>query len=364
MSLRDLRRTVGQFLMIGFAGPTIPAEVRALAREFDLGGVVLFARNVEEPAQVADLAFEARRLSEATPLWVAVDQEGGRVARLRRAFTLWPPMATFGRARNTDLVRRFATALACELNAVGITFDFAPVLDVLTNPDNPAIGDRALSTDPAVVAEYGGEIIRALQDAGIAACGKHFPGHGDTGVDSHLDLPLVEHAPERFGEVEWVPFKGAIAAGVASLMVGHLLVPAFDEESPASLSTAVVTGQLRGTLGFTGLVLTDDLDMKAVSARHQVEHAAVRAIAAGCDIVLACGTDHDQHARVVEAIIHAAEQEELPVSLLDAARARHRRAKERFLAGPAPRPLSASMLAQVLATPEHAAIADSMAAFA
>jgi beta-N-acetylhexosaminidase len=363
MSLRDLRRTVGQFVMVGFAGPTVPSELRALARDFDLAGVVLFARNVEEPAQVADLAYEARGLSETTPLWVAVDQEGGRVARLRRAFTVWPPMAALGRAQDVGLVRRFAAAMARELKAVGITFDFAPVLDVLTNPGNPAIGDRALSTDPRLVADYGREIALALQEAGIAASGKHFPGHGDTGVDSHLDLPVVEHPPERFDAVEWVPFRAAIDAGVASIMVGHLLVPAFDERTPASLSAPVVTGQLRGTLGFSGLVLTDDLDMKAVSARVPLERAAVEAIAAGCDIVLACGTDHDQHARLLEAIIYAAEREDLSIPLLDAARARQRRAKERFLSAVAPKPLSAAGLAQVLATPEHAAVAETMAAF-
>jgi beta-N-acetylhexosaminidase len=272
-------------------------------------------------------------------------------------------MAALGRAQDVGLVRRFAAAMARELKAVGITFDFAPVLDVLTNPGNPAIGDRALSTDPRLVADYGREIALALQEAGIAASGKHFPGHGDTGVDSHLDLPVVEHPPERFDAVEWVPFRAAIDAGVASIMVGHLLVPAFDERTPASLSAPVVTGQLRGTLGFSGLVLTDDLDMKAVSARVPLERAAVEAIAAGCDIVLACGTDHDQHARLLEAIIYAAEREDLSIPLLDAARARQRRAKERFLSAVAPKPLSAAGLAQVLATPEHAAVAETMAAF-
>jgi beta-N-acetylhexosaminidase len=364
MAARDLRRHAGQFVMVGFAGASVPIELRALAREFGLGGVVLFARNVEEPAQVAELAFEARQLSPETPLWVAVDQEGGRVARLKRPFTEWPPMATLGRAANGPLVARFAAALARELSAVGVTLNFAPVLDVGTNPRNPAIGDRALSDDAARVAEYGRIIIEALQGEGIAACGKHFPGHGDTSVDSHEDLPLVEHPPDRLEEVELVPFRAAVAAGVASVMMGHLLVPAFDADNPASLSEALIEGALRHGLGFDGLVCTDDLDMKAISARQPVPQAAVRAVAAGCDLVLTCGTDHDLHATVVEALIHAEERGDLAARTLERARARQRRAKERFLQVPPTRPHPASALAQCLGTSAHQAVAAEMAAFA
>lgn len=363
VSLRDLRRHAGQFVFVGFPGPTVSPELRALVREFDLGGVVLFKRNVEAPEQVAELAYELRGLSE-TPLWVAVDQEGGRVARLRRPFTEFPPMATLGRSANASLVRRFAVALASELAAVGVTLDFAPVLDLATNAQNPVIGDRALSADVAVASEYGRIIIEALQSAGIAACGKHFPGHGDTTVDSHLDLPVVEHPPDRFEAVEFVPFREAIAAGVASMMVGHLLVPCFDEKLASSLSRAVVTGCLRERLHFTGLVFTDDLEMQAITSRDRLEVAAVQALRAGCDVALVCGTDHDQQAAVIEAIIRAAELGELSSATLDAAMARQRRAKRRFLATPPPRPLSGRALETVIGTTEHAAVAEAMAAFA
>ncbi len=303
MSLRDLRRTVGQFLMIGFAGPTIPAEVRALAREFDLGGVVLFKRNVEEPAQVADLAFEARRLSEATPLWVAVDQEGGRVARLRRAFTEWPPMATLRqgpRHRSGPALRDGAGPRAQRgrhhvrlrpgarrVHQPGQSGDWRPGAQ-----RRPGRGGRVRRRDHPGAA---GRRHRGLRQA-LSRARRH-----------RRRLP-PRSAPRR-ASARAVRARSsgchsgrAIAAGVASIMVGHLLVPAFDDESPASLSPAVVTGQLRGHARLRrASCCTDDLDMKAISARHQVEHAAVRAIAAGCDIVLACGTDHDQHARVVES---------------------------------------------------------------
>jgi len=198
-----LRRQIGQLLIAGFNGGALPIELRSLAREFGLGGVILFARNIVEPEQVADLAYEAVRLVPDVPAWVSVDQEGGRVARLKAPFTEWPPMATLGRSGDAALAARFARALASELKAVGITLDYAPVLDVHTNPKNPVIGDRALAETADVVGRLGAAIIRTLQAEGIAACGKHFPGHGDTSTDSHLELPLVEHPPERLREVQF-----------------------------------------------------------------------------------------------------------------------------------------------------------------
>src|SRR5215467_5160453 len=203
----SLRRQIGRLLIAGFGGHQVPVELASLSREFGLGGIILFARNVAEPEQVAEIAFEASRLVPDLPLWVSVDQEGGRVARLKSPFTEWPPMATLGRAGDTTLAERFARALAAELKAVGITLDYAPVLDIHTNPNNPVIGDRALAEKAEDVARLGAAIVRTLQAEGIAACGKHFPGHGDTSTDSHLELPLVEHPPDRLRRVEFVPFK-------------------------------------------------------------------------------------------------------------------------------------------------------------
>src|SRR5581483_8552784 len=228
---------------------------RSLAREFGLGGVILFARNIAEPEQVAELADDASRLLADPPLWVSVDQEGGRVARLKAPFTEWPPMATLGRSGDPALTERFARALASELRAVGITLDFAPVLDIHTNPRNPVIGDRALAETAAEVARLGSVIVRALQAEGVAACGKHFPGHGDTSADSHHELPLVEHPPERLREVEFAPFRAAIEAGVATIMTAHVFVPSLDETLPATLSPRVVTDILRNELRFGGVIL-------------------------------------------------------------------------------------------------------------
>src|SRR5687767_5556203 len=260
MSIRDAVRHAGQLAIAGFAGHSIPADLRKLAKEFDLGGIILFARNVESPEQVAEIAREAQLLAGELPLWVSVDQEGGRVARLKSPFTIWPPMLTLGRSGDEALTARFARALAAELKAVGISLDYTPVLDVHTNPKNPVIGDRALAERAEDVARLGRVLIRALQGAGIAACGKHFPGHGDTSTDSHFELPLVEHPPDRLDAVELLPFKAAIEADVASIMTAHILMPALDEERPATLSPRVVTGMLKNDLGYQGLVLSDDLE--------------------------------------------------------------------------------------------------------
>jgi beta-N-acetylhexosaminidase len=366
MSLRDIRRHVGQLAIAGFAGHSIPSDLRLLAREFDLGGVIFFARNVDSPEQVAELSREARSLAREIPLWVSVDQEGGRVARLKAPFTVWPPMMTLGRSGDTTLAGRFARALATELKAVGISLDYTPVLDIHTNPKNPVIGDRALAERADDVAKFGRVIIETLQAEGIAACGKHFPGHGDTSSDSHHELPMVEHSPDRLDAVEFVPFREAIAADVASIMTAHILVPALDEERPATVSPAIVEGILKRKLGFGGLVLSDDLGMSAISKRYTVQDATVAAIAAGCDAVLMCGTTQEPQAAALEAVIYSVEQGTLPSARVEDALTRHRRVKERFLSpdnAQRSRPLEGRALRAVLGRDEHQAVAAEMARF-
>ncbi len=364
MSVRDVRRHAGQLSIAGFAGHAIPPELKALAREFDLGGIVLFARNVESPEQVAEVAREAQALARDMPLWVSVDQEGGRVARLKPPFTVWPPMITLGRSGDPQLVARFARSLAAELTAVGISLDYTPVLDILTNPKNPVIGDRALGERAEDVAKLGSVMIETLQAEGIAACGKHFPGHGDTGTDSHFELPLIEHPPDRLEAVELVPFRAAIDAKVAAIMTAHILIPALDDTRPATLSPRVVDELLKQQLGFDGLVLSDDLEMKAISGRWGLPEASVAAIAAGCDAVLMCGTSQEPQVLALEAIIHAVEDGSLPLRRVEDALARHGRVKERFLGRRRPAPLAGKALRSALGRDEHQAVAAEMARFA
>jgi beta-N-acetylhexosaminidase len=364
MSPRALRHGIGQLLVAGFGGQQVPVELRTLAREFGLGGVILFARNVGEPDQVAELSYEAAHLMPETPLWVGVDQEGGRVARLKEPFTVWPPMVTLGRSGDAALAGRFARALAAELRAVGVTLDFAPVLDVHTNPKNPIIGDRALADRADDVARLGSAIIRGLQGGGVAACGKHFPGHGDTSADSHLELPLVEHPPDRLRATEWPPFRAAIAAEVAMIMTAHVLVPSLDEHAPATLSRTVVHGALRDELGFGGVIVSDDLEMKAITSRYAVPDAAVQAVAAGCDVLLVCGTDHHRQAAALEALVHAVEDGTLPFARVEDALKRQQAAKERFLGAAAlARPAGGRRLRERIDADAHRAVAEEMARF-
>ena len=359
--MSSLHRQVGQVMMAGFGGSTVPVELRALAREWDLGGVVLFARNVEAPEQVAELTFAARGLARETPLWVGIDQEGGRVARLRAPFTEWPAMAHLGRQGAEDPARRFARALAAELSAVGVNLDFAPVVDLFDESADPVIGDRALSSDPDTVARLGASIVAGLQEGGVAACAKHFPGHGSVRVDSHEHLPVVEHDPERLRAHEMAPFRAAVAAEVAAVMTAHVVYPALDDERPATLSRTIVDGILRRECGHRGLVVTDDLEMGAITADRTVERAAVEALASGCDTVLVCGPSVERHASVLEAIIHAVEDGDLDRRLVEGACARHQRVKARFLAGAPPRrPLSRRQILDRIGSDEHGALAETM----
>ncbi len=364
MSPSGMRRQLGQFLAVGIPGYTVPAELKALVREFDIGGVVLFARNVEGAEQVADLIHEIASLAQDPPMWVAVDQEGGRVARIRTPFTVWPAMAALGRSGDEDLARRVAGAIARELRAVGITMDFAPVLDVLTHAKNPAIGDRALSGDADTVARLGSAMVRGIQNEGVAACGKHFPGHGDTPVDSHHDLPLVEHGPDRLRAVEYVPFRAAMDAGVAAVMVAHLLVPALDPDRPSSLSARTVTGELREGLGFDGLIVTDDLNMKGCTQRFAPPQAALEAVLAGHDLALLCEPEFGDQAAAAEALVHAFEDGRLAFAAVERSLGRHRRAKARYLAGGDAARRPSTRWRDVVGCDAHRRLAAELAAYA
>jgi beta-N-acetylhexosaminidase len=275
-------------------------------------------------------------------------------------------MATLGRAGPGDekLAERFANALAEELHAVGISLDYTPVLDVHTNPKNPVIGDRSLAERAEDVARLGSIIIRTLQGAGIAACGKHFPGHGDTSTDSHFEMPLLDHPPDRLEAVELVPFKAAIAADVASIMTAHILIPSLDENLPGTLSPAIVDGLLKKRLGYQGLVLSDDLEMKAISGHYGHSEATVLAIAAGCDAVLMCEPAPEKQMAALEALVHAVEKGRIPLTRIEDALARHRRVKERFLAPPRRTPATGAALRAILGRDEHQAVAAEMARFA
>jgi beta-N-acetylhexosaminidase len=348
--------------MVGFEGHTASADVKALIREYGVGHVVLFARNVAGPEQVADLVRElqsvARDASHERPLLVAVDQEGGRVARLREPWTVWPAARAVGRVGSEETARQLGQALAEELSACGIRWDFAPCVDVDTNPKNPVIGDRSFGDDPDLVGRLGVAMLQGLQQSGVAASAKHFPGHGDTDLDSHLELPAVDHPRSRLDDVELRPFRMAIAAGVASVMTSHILVREIDDTRPATLSPALVAGLLRKDLGFGGVVVTDDLEMKAVAAHFTPARTAVLAAQAGCDL-MAFSKSHDAQVEAIEALVRACESGEVRFKDAEAAEGRVRALKDRFLAGyrdPDPR-----LARQAAENGAHRALAEAIA---
>ena len=332
--MKESLRQAGRRVMVGFEGMAPSADVRTLIRQYGASQVILFARNVDTPEQVADLARElqaiARDAGQDLPLMIGVDQEGGRVARLREPWTVWPSMRALGRLGSESHAERMGRALADELLPCGIHWDFAPVVDVDTNPKNPVIGDRSFGADPELVGRLGAAMIRGLQGGGLAACAKHFPGHGDTDLDSHHELPVVTHSPRRLEEVELRPFRTAVEAGVVSVMTAHVLVPELDETLPATLSPRIVEPLLRGRMKYDGVVVTDDMEMKAVAKGWGAGEAAVLAALAGCDLLAICRTPAAQ-VEAVEALVRAQESDRIASKDMESAVARLRRLKERFL---------------------------------
>jgi beta-N-acetylhexosaminidase len=285
----EVKAACGQLIIGGFEGVTAPPEVLDALRTERLGGVVLFRRNIESLPQVVALNASLHEAA-ASPPWVAVDQEGGPVRRLTEAIgaTAIPAMRLLGRAGSLDLAARLSEVIATELGALGFNLNFAPVLDVDTNPRNPIIGARAFGADPAHVARMAGAFFVGHLIGGVVACGKHFPGHGDTVADSHVELPVLMHSLERLEAVEWAPFRHLIAGGLDMIMAGHLLLPALDAVSPATLSEATLQGALRGRLGFDGVIVSDDLEMAAVASRYTIEEMVTLGLRAGLDVFLIC----------------------------------------------------------------------------
>lgn len=287
-----LQEIVGQHLIVGVSGHALTADEKKFISGQNIGGVILFGRNVSEPKQVLELCKEIQALRKSQisqiPLTISIDQEGGRVARLKKPFTIWPPLKQLGVADSPNLSYQFAHCMGLELRSVGINLDYAPVLDVFTNPENKVIGDRAVSSDPNMVAKQASALVRGYLKAGIIPCGKHFPGHGNTLVDSHEDLPKEDSDLPRLEKVELIPFKKAFKSGLDLVMTSHISFPKVDPVWPVTLSEIFLKKLLRDEMRYKGIVITDDLGMGAVAKNYDIKQIPVRALQAGVDILLYC----------------------------------------------------------------------------
>ena len=348
-----MRDDVGQLLWVGFQGTAVPSELARQLTAGTYGASILFKRNLvlEGPAPGLDEVCDLDALvalnrglhlaaPDGTPALIAIDQEGGLVQRVRAPATRWPPMmAHDGLAAplDTETAEQVGRAVGDELRALGLDIDFAPILDVHTNPANPIIGDRAFGHDATTVTRRALAFARGLDAAGILACGKHFPGHGDTDTDSHLALPRIDHAWPRLESVELAPFKAAAAAHLPMIMTAHVVFAALDATRPATLSGQVITGLLRERLGYRGVIVSDDLDMKAIAAHMGVDDAAVAAIRAGCDVILLCCDEANQRL-ACEGLTRAAEQDSELRRRIGESAARVRAMKAAHLANQAKHP--------------------------
>ncbi|MSP54497.1 MAG: beta-N-acetylhexosaminidase [Myxococcales bacterium] len=341
-STADRKRRAGQRLIIGLAGTSLNEEERSFIRDAQPGGFILFARNVEEPRQVLELNRElASLLPSDLPPIRCVDQEGGRVQRVKSPATVWPPMRWVGNVGDLAYTREVGRALAREVRALGFDLDFAPDADVDSNPKNPIIGDRAFSADPGRTAAHVAAFVQGMQGAGCIACAKHFPGHGDTATDSHLELPCVEKDPPDLEQVELPPFQAAIDAGVATVMTAHVVYPAWDAEYPATMSPRILNGLLRQKQRFEGVIISDDLEMKAVRGRWPLHEQLSRASSATVDVFLAC-KDLTLVVDAWESLIRLQEEDKRQEDAAIDGVKRWHRLRERFLvperAGAEPRP--------------------------
>jgi beta-N-acetylhexosaminidase len=288
MRAQDHLRQLGQLFMVGIPQPTLDNATRALLQELRPSGIVLFRRNYTGPAALAVLCTELHALFSSYRLLVALDHEGGRVHRVGPPFTHFPAAMRIGQTGSVTLAYQVGLAMGHELRRVGIDLDFAPVLDVLTNPANTVIGDRAFSSDPYQVALFGRALIRGLRESGVIPCGKHFPGHGGTLMDSHEDLPQDDRKREELASIDLYPFQQAIGEGLAMLMTSHVRYPALDPGLPATISPTIITGLLRQQMHYDGVVVTDDLEMGAVVRHATVAQTVINALNAGADMMLVC----------------------------------------------------------------------------
>ena len=294
-----LDEKIGQMIIVGFKGYEINDNVKSMIQEYHAGGVILFRNNVKSAYQLLQLVNSIKNINSENkvPLFMSVDEEGGRISRMPEELHMLPSNNIIGEINNGDFSFEIGGILAEEVKSFGFNMDFAPVLDIFSNPLNTVISDRAFGTDSEIVSKLGIQTMKGIRAGGVIPVVKHFPGHGDTVIDSHVGLPSVEYDMERLESFELVPFQEAINNQADAVMVAHILMNSVDPKNPASMSKVIITDVLRGQMGFDGVVITDDMTMGAIIENYKISDAVVKSVNAGSDIILVChGYDHQVNA--------------------------------------------------------------------
>lgn len=313
-----LKEKIGQLVLVGIEGTTMDDTSRRLLKDYHVGGIILFKDNIENAQQSVDLLNELKKANAANPvpLWLSIDEEGGRVTRFPDEYVKLPSSGKIGRSDDLTLTKQVGGLIAQKVSGVGINMVFAPVLDIDSNPNNPVIGDRSFGTTAETVSTQGIASMKGIQENGVVPVVKHFPGHGDTSVDSHLGLPVVNHDLKRLHELELVPFQQAIDEGADVVMVAHLLMKSIDPDTPSSYSKPVINDLLREEMGFKGVVITDDMTMGAISGSADVGEASVKSVIAGSNMIL-IGHEYALEEAVIQALTEAAHSGVIPEEMLN-----------------------------------------------
>lgn len=356
-----MKTNFGQLMMIGIEGKALTNDEKKFIVENNISGVTLFGRNCDNPKQIHDLCTELQslrhKMQDKAPLFIGIDMEGGRVARLKDPFTVWPPMSRLGDVDNPTVSFHLSHQMGMELKAFGINLDFSPCVDVLTNPANKVIGDRAISKDPEMVAKHASALVRGFIKAGVISCAKHFPGHGNTLLDSHEDLPVEDVDMKRLEEVELVPFKRCFKARIDMVMTSHIRFPKIDPKWPVTLSEIFIKKIIRENCRFRGLVISDDLGMKAMSNHFPKEEIPVRAVEAGVELLLYCN-EFDVPPIALESLVTAVAQGRLQSSEIDATAQKILKFKKETLLDVDPIPFKDAM--DIISNPNHKDLAANL----
>lgn len=327
----NLDEKIGQLLIVGFDGYELNEDIEKLIKENCVGGIILFGNNIENSRQLMNLtnALKTNNLNNKIPLFISVDEEGGRVSRMPGEFKKLPSNKIIGEINNSNLSYNIGKIISKQLTSLGFNMNFAPVLDINSNPQNSVIGDRSFGDTPDIVTKLGIKTMAGLKDGNIIPVVKHFPGHGDTSVDSHVGLPLVNHNMKRLNEFELVPFKEAIKNDADVIMISHILLPKIDSIYPATMSKTIITDVLRNDLNFNGVVITDDMTMGAITKNYDIPNAAVKSINAGTDIILVCH-DYDNEMAVITALKEAVKNKVITEDRLNESVYRILKLKEKY----------------------------------